>query len=298
MKRTLKRSRIDVMQVDAILCADIHLREDTPTCRIDVDFIETQFEKLLYIKDLQQKYQCPVLHSGDLFHNWKASPYLLSRIIQALPESFYTVYGNHDLPQHNIDLLLKSSINVLEVAEKLHVLSNGNWGVPVDPVLPSIIIKGRRVLVWHVFTYTGRTPWPGCTAPNAQRLLDEYTNFDLILTGDNHTPFIVEDDDRLLVNPGSLMRQAADQINYNPAVFLYNAEYNKVIPHYIPINPEAVTRQHIDHKEDRDGRIDAFISKLKSDWDSTLNFEENLRRFEETNNVRKSVMSIVYKSIQ
>ena len=62
---------------DFILCADIHLMESTPICRLD-DFVEqTQWRKLQWLKDLAIKHNCPVLCSGDLFDYWKPSPALL-----------------------------------------------------------------------------------------------------------------------------------------------------------------------------------------------------------------------------
>ena len=79
----------------AILCGDFHLREDTPVCRTD-DFWAAQWDKVLEIKELQEKYKCPVIHSGDLFNHWKPSPYLLSTTMWGMPEHFHTIYGNHD----------------------------------------------------------------------------------------------------------------------------------------------------------------------------------------------------------
>ena len=96
----------------AILTGDWHLREDSPTCRTD-DFWTTQWEKVDFVSDLQKKYNCQVIHSGDLFNHWKPSPYLLNKTMRHIPKEFYTVYGNHDLPQHNIELADKCGINVL-----------------------------------------------------------------------------------------------------------------------------------------------------------------------------------------
>ena len=64
--------------------------------------------------DLQQKYDCPVYHAGDLFDYWKPSPALLAKTMEHLPKDFYTAYGNHDLPQHNIELAYKKIVNNLD----------------------------------------------------------------------------------------------------------------------------------------------------------------------------------------
>ena len=102
-------------KADGILCGDLHLTEDTPICRTD-NFQEAQWRKLTFIKQLQEEHDCPVLCAGDLLDFWKPSPFLLSKIIEHLPKQFYTVLGNHDLPQHSLELLEKSGIYTLQMA--------------------------------------------------------------------------------------------------------------------------------------------------------------------------------------
>jgi len=291
---------------DAILCGDIHLRQDIPVCRTD-DFESAQWDKLYYIKGLQKVYQCPVIHSGDLFNHWKPSPYLLSKAMEYLPGRFYTIYGNHDLPQHNLDEADKCGIYALERAGKLTVLPGVHWGQNPDNARnrPSICIQcginstdSRQILVYHTMTYQMKSPWPGIKVTKAGGLLRKYPEYDLILTGHNHQPFVEEHDDRLLVNPGSMMRQEADQIDFKPRVYLYYAKENRVQAVYIPISGSAVTRGHIERKEERENRIGAFIDKLDGDWSAGMSFENNLEEFFQVNKVRTSVKDIVYKAIE
>lgn len=291
MQRTTKKivETPRIRKVDLILCADIHLREDRPVCRTD-DFVNvTQWRKLDFISDLQKKYDCLVLHSGDLFHHWKPSPWLLSKTMKHLPERFATVYGNHDLPQHNLELSNKCGIYTLGSAGALEILEGTHWGQ--DP------IGFNKILVWHKFTYQGKEPWPGCTDPTASKLLKQYPQYDLILTGDNHQPFVQEYEGRILVNPGSLSRQRASETHL-PRVYLYNAESNTVEPVFIPIEEGVITREHLEKEEMRNERIDSFVSQLSEKWKVSMSFEENLQRFEKKNNVRESVMNIVYKTLE
>ena len=122
MKRTKPPKR-----ATAILAGDMHLREDVPICRLD-DYWSAQIEKLGAIRELQIRHQCPIIHSGDLFNHWKPSPHLLTTAIEYLPEWLETVYGNHDLPQHNLDLTYKCGIRTLEAADKIEVLLEAHWG--------------------------------------------------------------------------------------------------------------------------------------------------------------------------
>lgn len=295
-QRTTKKKKSNTeRRADAILTADWHIREDTPVCRTD-NFWETQWGKVAMVSDLQRTHRCPVIHAGDLFHHWKPSPFLLTHCLIHLPDHFHTVYGNHDLPQHSMSLLDKSGVTTLARANKITILEDGHWNVPPNKGMDVGFYKKRKVGVWHTMTYTGKEPYPGCEAPEGHKLLSQFPQFDLIVTGDNHQTFVCTQNGRLLVNPGNLTRQTA--ADGPPVVFLYYAEDNTVEEVELDYSESAVSREHIDRKNERDGRIDAFITKLNEDWETVLDFKENLKRFAETNNPPEEVMSLVYKAIE
>lgn len=285
-------------KVDIILTSDWHLRDTIPICRKD-DFWETLWNKVDFVAKLQKQYDCPVLHAGDLFHHWKPSPYLLSKTIEHLPKEFYTIYGQHDLPQHNFDERYRSGIYVLERATALKVLTGIHWGQ--NPYYHSGWsfghTLGRLIMVWHHMVWQGRRPFPNCTDPSAYAILKKYENYDLILTGDNHKAFVENYEGRILVNPGSLTRQAADQIDFRPRIYLYDARTNTVEPVYLPIDENAVTRSHIEKTEERDQRISAFIERLGGEWQAEMSFEANLEAFFKVNKTSESIQNIIYNAI-
>ena len=291
----MERSKPNI-KPDYILCGDLHLREDTPIC-FTSDYQKEQWLAMETICNLQSRYSIPVLNSGDLFHHWKPSPYLLSKTIEYLPRQFFSVMGNHDLPQHSLDLKDKCGINVLEKAGKLIILQGTHFGQ--EPTEPSIIfnVNNRKILVWHKLAYQ-TIPFPGATGGNAKELLKKHDKFDLILCGDNHQTFVEEYQGRLLVNPGSMMRMTAAQADHKPCIFLWYAETNTVTPVYLPIEEGIISREHIQVKEERNERIDSFIAKLSGDYKVEVSFEENLKRFFETNTIDKDVKNIVYKMIE
>ena len=296
-------------KASAILASDFHIRETTPECRTEPEFQEAQWGKLDFISDLQKEHDCPVLHGGDLFHHWKPSPWLISKTIKHLPNQFYTIYGQHDLPAHSLQDQDKSGIYALAAAKALTILPGAHWGQ--DPEEPSIrmhtttgaltvskLIEQRKILVWHKMNYQGQKPYPGCVDPRAGGILRKYSQFNLILTGDNHKPFVEEHGSKILVNPGSLMRQSADQIDHKPRVYLYYADENRVEPVFIPIKADVVSRTHIERNEQRDGRIGAFIDRVDGDWVAGMSFESNLEEFLKINQIRTSVKDIIYKAIE
>jgi DNA repair exonuclease SbcCD nuclease subunit len=285
----------------AILCSDMHLREQTenPTCRTD-DWWAAQWKKIDFISDLQKRYDCPVIHGGDLFDNWKPSPFLLSETIKHLPDNFWTIYGQHDLPQHNLELAYKSGINTLAEAGKLTIFDDCHF--EQFPNEASMLVhlsktKTVKVLVWHTFNFQGKPPWPGCEALPASKLLKKYPEYDLIVTGDNHQSFVEEYESRLCVNPGSMMRMTADQQDFRPSVFLWYAETNTVERVYLPIEPDVISREHIDRKQERDNRLEAFVSRLNTEWEADVSFEENVNRMMEENGTADSIREIVNKAV-
>lgn len=294
----MKRGEKSLTRVDAILTSDWHLREDTPKCRTD-DFLKALILKMKFVSDLQRKYNCPVLHGGDLFHYWKSSPFLISLALENLPNDFWSAIGQHDLPQHVMSLIHKSAFHTVVKAERVHFMQEwGHWGK--DPEDAGYWKDSeRKVTVLHRMVWKDRPPFPGCVDMCAKDVLRAYPEYDLILTGDNHTPFVERLNGRILVNPGSLMRTTADQMDHRPRVYLWDSEVNEVSPVYLPINPGVVTRDHLDHQEERDARIQAFVERLTmEDWNSELSFEVNLERFASENEIPDYIMAIILRAIE
>jgi putative phosphoesterase len=279
----------------AILCGDFHLREDTPVCRTDT-FLETQIEKLSFIKELQKEQNCPVVFSGDLFHHWKSSPYLITIALNYLPENMWVIAGNHDLPNHSIELLDKSALGTLIHSGAIHCLQGTHW--LNFPEKASLVIENKKMLVWHIMTWKDRNPIPGSSDPSAKQILKKYPQYDIIVTGHNHATFVEEYEGRLLVNPGSITRQTADQENHRPCVFLWYEESNTVEQVFLKCSKGVVSRKHIEEREDVDARIATFVDKLNSEWQAGLSFEENLERFRKENKVSKLVMDIIYNAME
>lgn len=280
-----------------ILTSDWHLRRDTPICYTG-DFQQEQWDTLDFLKDLQIKCDCTIVMAGDLFEKWYNVNDFLTTVMQHLPNELYVIYGQHDLQNHNLDMAFKSSIDTLIEAGRIKLLPECHFGQL--PEKGSLYFPNRdpdrTVLVWHHMTYIN-PPFPGATGGNAIAILKKYPQYDLIVTGDNHQSFYTEHEGRLLVNPGNLTRQVADQAEFQPRVALWYAETNTIEWINIPIQEGVISREHIAHKEQRDERIDAFISKLDTDFKAELSFEDNLEMFFQQNEIRDSVRKIIYKSL-
>jgi len=293
---------------DAILCSDLHLREDTPTCRTD-DYWKAQWGKVQWLRKLSLRHNCPILCAGDIFHHWKPSPYLIRMAHVFLPKMM-VVAGQHDLPQHNLGLLEKSGLGVLEKTGKVYfpapldrtiegypygIIQGFSYGEELKPAKPPY-----RIAIVHRFTWKGKPPWPGAPEEgNVKRVMKELRGFVLIVTGDNHIPFEKRNDQgQLLVNPGSMMRMTADQADHHPRVYLWYARKNQIIPKYYPIEEGVICRKHLDEKTERDKRMDAYVSRLREDVEISLSFEQNIEEFMRKNKINKHIQRIVWKALE
>lgn len=263
------------MKPDAILCSDIHLRSTQPQC-IKEDFLEIQYSQMKWLKDLQKKYDCPVLHAGDVFEKAENPSWLLSQALEFLPDKFYTCYGNHDLQFNNIKHRKKSSLYTLYKAGKINEIIDGSWGT--RPKVHNFEIKGRKILILHEFVWYKEKPiFHNEDMCSASGVLKKYHFADLVLSGDNHQKFIIKSNERLNVNPGNfLVEKLSDTLA--PSVYLYYTDTNTVEEVKVPFDTTLVTDIHLSSSKKRDKRLEAFISKLSEGIEVEFSFEENVKK--------------------
>jgi len=297
--------------VSAILTADLHITEKAPPCRLD-NWMETQERKYAWLRKQQEKYDCPILCSGDLFDKWKNSPYLLAWALRNLPDRIWAIPGQHDLPGHSLDDIEKSSIQVLSDAGKIKLLLEDSdwandgmmyqafpWGTPLASTDRGFGEYSAVALI-HYLVYQSKPPFPGAenVGGTAKSILKKMWGFDLILSGDNHQSFSEVLGNQVLVNSGSFMRTRADQIEHKPSIYLWCAKTNEVERVYIPIEKGVISRNHIDVKNDKNERIEAFVSKLKDNKEIGLSFTDNLELYLKKNKVSKSIEKVIHECLE
>lgn len=311
MKR-IRRTNKPNKTATAILTADLHLTARTPISRTD-DYIAAQKNKLRFLWDLSlENGNCPILCAGDVFDYWKASPWLCSWAHCSLPRNMIAIPGNHDLPMHSMNEYDKSALFLLEVVGGAITVLKGDdcyisnmevMGVPFGELEkwqpPETRGRRKRALLLHELVWPGKKPeWAG-RSYSAEELLDRFEDeFDLIVTGDNHQSFVVEGEDCLLVNPGSMLRRTADQAEFQPCCYLYYAEDNTVKPAFFPIEKGVHTLSHLTDKKERDERIAAYIERISNSWEGGLSFRDNLLEFFEKNNTPRKVREIVWQHLE
>lgn len=293
----------------AIITSDIHLRDDSPECRID-EYKATRARKIEFIRDLQEKYQCPIFDGADIFEKWQVSSELEAWALLNLPDKIITVPGNHDLKYHSLNLYTKGSLHVLEAAGKIIVLKKpdniysfsheGNniqiTGFPYEELLepPKCAKVLRHVAIIHA--HVGLTLPSNIEGYTPKQLLKCMPGYDLIVSGHNHETFIHRSNEgRLVINPGSPFRMFADQENAKPCIFLWYAETNEVEIVYIPIQKKVISRDHI--KEKNNTNLDACIERLKGgEKPLSLLFRDNLIAYFKEYKIPKEIRDECWKA--
>lgn len=292
-----------------ILTSDWHITDLAPNRRVD-DYVKTQQRKIEFIIELANSKDASILHAGDVFHSKKICCETLQKYIRLFKTTnILGVFGQHDMRYHSEEQLRNTPLSVLESAEVFHTdttedlsadctigIYHCNFG-QVIPVVPEAEKKYRRfnILIYHGLLCM-YDEIPG--TKDAVEFLKENSDFDLIVTGDSHTTFTATVGNRLIVNPGSLMRMTAAQIQHKPCVFIFDTVTKTLEQIFIPIKSykEVFDLNDIDREEKENEKLDAFVAGLQEDTVlQSLNFHNNLDDFMKDNVVEEKVSKIVYE---
>jgi len=301
-----------------IITADWHLRSNRPRCRLDPNWIETQKNALNQIAKYARENEADVFVIGDIFHSTNETTNEVIGLVQELAgqlfeecgKSLYILAGNHDLPQHNLDNIYRSAFNILINTKNIfHIRdydgfvefgykhSAGDFGEQDENL--QIIFK-------HVlcFPETAKIP-PSDKIVKPSELFAQFDNAKYIFTGDYHRQFIYEGKKKktqTLLNPGCLLRQAADTIAYVTSVFLVEFQnQNKELKYTsLPIvdNEEMVTDEYIENEVMRNSRIEAFIERIKENEHVTFDFITNVHNLMNSNDIEKNVKDAILELLE
>jgi DNA repair exonuclease SbcCD nuclease subunit len=100
-----------------IFTADLHLREDRPLCRTDIDWLQTQEDQLDFIAKQANKAGVPVVIAGDIFHRSQAPNSIIStffRFAAKVNQMVYVIAGNHEIKWKTWDYIRESSFGIID----------------------------------------------------------------------------------------------------------------------------------------------------------------------------------------
>lgn len=305
------------MKPSALIISDLHARDDIPLCRTD-DFMSVFFEKCRIIKSICEKYNIPLLIAGDIFDKAKPSPGLIKLVLDNLP-NFIAIPGNHDIPNHNMDLYDKSGLAVLEASGKcivanknqLRIINPGqywdgqnDWVVAAFPygldiTKPRRVPKNKRIIcMTHQMVIREDDQTFGKNFTQNIDLLKAHPYYDLIASGDNHRCFTKEYNGKLLINQGGISRQTADRKEHQPVLFLWYCENNSFEEIPIPIIIDSVSVKHIDEKNVKESIANDYIDNIKNSKHIGIDFIKNMKDHLNINDVEKNVSDIILEGLE
>ncbi len=312
-------------KVIAIFCADIHLSLNAPIWRSnEPDWFAAMKRPLDEIKEIQfLNNDCPVLCSGDIFDTWdgasgRGASELINFAIENLPDNFWAIPGQHDLPLHNYDDIKKSAYWTLIKSKMINYMHPNTPTIIEDdtndfkmllfgfPFGHKIIpIKHNQKTDEHIYIALAHEyKWiNGCSyssAPPSRKVSKIKTTklgYDIIVYGDNHIGFSsCFTDGTQIFNCGSLMRRHSDQVNYKPQIGLLLSNGN-VKGHYLDTSED----KHLNIERKTLGEdplnLKAFIEELEKLGNSDLDFTEAMEQYLKKNKIKMPICKIIFKAM-
>lgn len=270
------------------MIGDLHFRSTVPEARLD-DYLDNQDKLIKFLKKISEDHT--IICSGDVVHRARERQDALgftNYLIDTLPY-MWGILGNHDLLDHSFSQLNKTTMGTLINASSYGLLSADtvlelergvyaygfSYGVEIQH--NKVYKDNTNIAVYHGMVM--EEPNDFFDGHIALDLLKEFPEYDIILTGDNHKGFVVEHEGRILINPGSLKRDTADQIDHVPYVYTYDTITKKLDKIPVPIENDIISRDHLEAKKERDARIEALSEKFGEVRTINLDYFDNVINF-------------------
>jgi len=278
-----------------ILTADWHLRSDVPICRkeTEIEWYGLQSSILQFIANMANKREAKLCIVGDIFHRAKSENKIVNMFLYSAfaKEGIYAIAGNHDLPEHSWNNMTDSSFGSLLLSERIKLLEEigtaNNFNQP---------FRGKGdILFTHQLILDDPAKLSKIKgAKTPQQMLDEFPAAKLICTGDGHGTIVYEKKGRLLINPGSITRQTSDQKDFKPCIFYIDTDDFSTLERIDLPDTGEISDTHRKAIAEKEERISAFVEKIASSKNITMDFEHNVKNAISESELDKDVEKTVF----
>lgn len=302
-----------------ILCTgDLHVTDKKPRNRTD-DYWSTVMNKFKQIMQIAEETNPMfVVFPGDIFETYKENHKVVQFMINTMRNSgqnFLVVAGNHDQQFHTQDLTgtafetLDASRSFLNVAKYfVDEMENDKplriYGASWKDEIRVVDDSAFNILVIHKMIVDDKL-WSQQEGHTYAKHLLQKHNYDLIISGDNHTRFIVKSGNKTLVNMGSMMRSTIAQVNHKPAVALYDTETREVTEIELKIEPVSHIMAVVkaEKEKDRNEKLMEFGEVLRkrmieNTQTNRLDFVSELDRFVNENFIDVEIKKIIDECLE
>lgn len=312
----------------AVATADWHATFRSTPCRND-DLRASLLAKLRIIYGVG----VPVIAAGDLLDSHNESYEVTSMIHEEVQSSTTLfVYGQHDLPQHNLKeakrggthFLAKTVHNFIRLApenksncvlESSHNLRpvpvyGCSWGEKFDPSVLKLKQNDYRILVLHRSVWSQKNSNSYYYGVKDSKSVDvlhskpEFNAFDLVISGDNHGAFIrkFKNDNTcsgktIWLNCGPILRLKANEIAPPCYYEIWQKDTGelKVVPVVLP--HAELTRDHIDTPKGEEKLISQFTQGMKQGT-TKVEFKDILTSLADSETVSERTRSMVWAAYE
>jgi predicted phosphodiesterase len=298
-------------------CADLHATFRNPPCRDD-DMRETLARVLQRLAERKT-----LILAGDIVDNFDV-PYEVSREIarQLTNKVVLFVYGSHDLPQHNYQQRHRGAIALLNELTNWYELHHtpshigdiavygASWeiippvpGITLLPLRPNVLVTHMPLWVRnHAFTeFHGAVP---SDSVQTKARLSPYCYYDLIVSGDNHRPFIHTTESQsytgrtVWLNCGPSFRLDASEVDIPACAWdiFWSAERREFSIEKVLLPDAKLSRDHLEEQRQEELLVSKFVKSLKQER-TKHDFLEELTVMTSDPKVMKATRRLVWEAV-
>lgn len=299
-----------------IALPDLHITNKKPKHRLDEDFYDTVLNKIKFIQNYaEDNHISTVIQPGDFFDHHAVPKKVISDIIHNIHPFkndfckviWYAVYGQHDLVNHSPNVE-NTPLNILSSSKTIHTLSKepitlGNihlYGASWNEETPEIQDeKAINILAMHRMVIKDEKIWESQEDHTKSQHFLRHSNFNLVISGDNHNSFTDVYRSRLLINCGTLIRNSKNQEDHEPHFYVYDTETKKANKIDIPIESfsKIMDLDTVEKEENFKRKKSKLIEKLKDKNIVGLDFRKKAIKMSYSSKLKQETQKFVFKAI-
>lgn len=265
-----------------LLCSDLHLRHDMPTCRCDEDWIESQRIDLQNIGKIAKKNNVEqVWVLGDIFHRPVEPPEVVNLAISEMKSwpSTYIMAGNHDLQFHAVSNASKSSYGTLrEFFDSISLATVDMNAIAFD--FGTEMENNCGIVCTHQLVFPNEEARGLASGKTAEEIVKEFPRASAILMGDYHEGWDKFCDDGVLIMCGCMNIQSGKLKDYSPRVVIFDTETYEYHSEYLPQEHVKITTEHLVEAKQRDERLEKCMESVSGLTSEEFDFIGNLKAME------------------
>lgn len=299
-------------EVLAILCSDLHFTHSAPTARsAEPDWYAAMQRPIEEVKALSVKHGAPIFVAGDIFDRWygadKEHTHQLCDFLRLAfyPREFHTIPGNHDLPNHSLDLIERSAYWTLKNSGTIRHLDQAaafgtrlvvhpfSWGKKITPLNKERGDNRIHLALVHKFVWDKETGFPG--APDDGYVVNFYETvkgYDVVAVGDNHSPFEFKN----IFNCGTFLRRKRDERKHKTRVGML-LDNGTVTTHYLDVSRDLWLEEKVEQEATKVVG-ESVLQELRDLGPDSLDFRELVKQGLQQNRLSAEAQQIVLKSLE